>query len=478
MKQKKCICLVRVSTASQDLAQQTDKVYAEALRCGYTKSNIIIIEDIESAVKLDEEERNGLNRLKKYIENDNSINCVFSYEISRISRKAKVVFSIRDYLISHNVDLIILNPYFKMLKDDGTLSETSNIFFGIFASMAENEGIIRKERLKRGKERKKSMGKFTGGQIPYGYSISKTKEYMVDESKATIIRKIYYDYINTESSIYSLAEQHYKNGTMHYSSVRSYKIRIGKILSYEGYTGNEVYPAIITTDIFNAAKEKRMSKWRPKCKGASINYLSKGMIRDANDDILYSINVYRNILMHPYTYKSFNLELIEKFIWDITKKQQNTKYNKNAKRQQLYKVQKELWGQFNLTFKRQKEVEEKIDRLEERIVLGNMSAAKADELIKRLKEEREDIINMRHQIDYERMDKRKMMKQIENSQEIDLDNLNIEERKDMVHNTIKSIKAEYIKRATFMLYVEYFNGIKENYMMKCIKSHSTIDKVL
>ena len=61
---KKCILLVRVSTIMQDLVQQTEKVRDAAIRDGYKEESIIIIEDKESAVKLSEEERNGLNNMK------------------------------------------------------------------------------------------------------------------------------------------------------------------------------------------------------------------------------------------------------------------------------------------------------------------------------------------------------------------------------------------------------------------------------
>ena len=161
---KKCILLVRVSTIMQDLVQQTEKVRDAAIRDGYKEESIIIIEDKESAVKLSEEERNGLNNMKRAIESDSDIDCVYTYEISRLSRQAKMVFSIRDWLIEHKVQLVVLNPYFKMLKDDGTLSETSNIFFGIFASMAENEGYIRKARLLRGQIKSKASGKVGTGK--------------------------------------------------------------------------------------------------------------------------------------------------------------------------------------------------------------------------------------------------------------------------------------------------------------------------
>ena len=45
----------------------TDEVLREVYKDGYTDSNIIIIEDKESAIQLSEEERHGLNKMKEYI---------------------------------------------------------------------------------------------------------------------------------------------------------------------------------------------------------------------------------------------------------------------------------------------------------------------------------------------------------------------------------------------------------------------------
>ena len=82
-------------------------------------------------MKLDEFERAGLNKLKQYISEDKDIDCVYCYEVSRISRRTNVVYSIRDYLLSNKINLIVLNPYFKLLKDDGTMSETASFVFGL-----------------------------------------------------------------------------------------------------------------------------------------------------------------------------------------------------------------------------------------------------------------------------------------------------------------------------------------------------------
>ena len=73
----KAIVLSRVSTQYQDLSQQTNEVLREVYKDGYKEKNIVIIEDVESAIKLSEEERHGLNKMKDYINRDSSIKCVY-----------------------------------------------------------------------------------------------------------------------------------------------------------------------------------------------------------------------------------------------------------------------------------------------------------------------------------------------------------------------------------------------------------------
>ena len=75
----RAIILSRVSTQQQDLTQQTDEVLREVHKDGFSDDNIIIIEDKESAIKLSEEERRGLNRMKCEINEDPNIKCVYIY---------------------------------------------------------------------------------------------------------------------------------------------------------------------------------------------------------------------------------------------------------------------------------------------------------------------------------------------------------------------------------------------------------------
>ena len=94
----KCILLVRVSTERQSFDAQEQELFQLALSDGYAESDIIPICEKESGIKLKEEERKGLNAMKELIESDSTINCVYAWEISRIARKKKILFSILDYM--------------------------------------------------------------------------------------------------------------------------------------------------------------------------------------------------------------------------------------------------------------------------------------------------------------------------------------------------------------------------------------------
>ncbi len=64
---------------------------------GYTDDKIIVIGNHESGYKLLLEERKGLNELFKYVENE-EVGCVYVWELSRLARKPKILYEIRDTL--------------------------------------------------------------------------------------------------------------------------------------------------------------------------------------------------------------------------------------------------------------------------------------------------------------------------------------------------------------------------------------------
>ena len=76
----KAILLVRVSTKAQDFDEQEREIYNMAIKDGYLPECIIPVCEKESGIKLAEEERAGLNKMKELIEEDNDINCVYCWD--------------------------------------------------------------------------------------------------------------------------------------------------------------------------------------------------------------------------------------------------------------------------------------------------------------------------------------------------------------------------------------------------------------
>lgn len=195
----KALGLVRISTAKQSIDSQSVKVKQAMLADGYDESDIHLIESIESASKLDEMERAGLNEMKRLIES-NPIEAVYVYEISRISRKEHILYSIREYLKQHHTQLICLVPSFRMFNDDWSVSDQAAFTFSIFGTLAAQETRIRTERITRGKARKKAEGKLTTGYPIFGYTVDKDHYIIQHQQQAAIVREIFQRYANLESS--------------------------------------------------------------------------------------------------------------------------------------------------------------------------------------------------------------------------------------------------------------------------------------
>ena len=81
---KKCIIFARCSTLQQFTESQTDVLVKWAEQCGYPPAQQIIIEEQESRIELKEEERLGINKMKKFFESAPDIDYLFAKEISNV----------------------------------------------------------------------------------------------------------------------------------------------------------------------------------------------------------------------------------------------------------------------------------------------------------------------------------------------------------------------------------------------------------
>ena len=176
---KKVILLVRVSTEQQSYNEQANDLIRKAKELGYNDSDMIIIAEKESGIKLKESERKGINEMKSHIE-EGGVDRVLIWELSRLSRRTTDLYNIKDYLQEKQVQLTCLKPEFNLFQDDFKVNDMANIVFSLFSTIAENEMIVKKERFHRSKVRNAEQGRFSGGVPKFGYTVDDNGVYIID----------------------------------------------------------------------------------------------------------------------------------------------------------------------------------------------------------------------------------------------------------------------------------------------------------
>ena len=277
---EKIVILSRVSSLPQNIEPQTKELVDYAYRLGYSKEQMIVIETVESAIKLSEEERLGIQKLKYSIENDN-VKCVVCWEPSRLSRQQKTLYSIRDYLISKKIQLYILHPECKLLDDNGNIDPTSNIVFSIFSVIAENEMTTKIERFKRAKNQLRQEGKKFAGAVRFGWVKTSDKHCVPHPLHSKIIQSIYDHYANTDHSLYetymwAMTQWPEEFPLLEYKKAQ-HKIRHWFEHSVY-YTGDWCYQPLITKETWDKVHEKMH---QGRCTARRIGkkeYLCRGKI--------------------------------------------------------------------------------------------------------------------------------------------------------------------------------------------------------
>lgn len=286
MEKNKVIVLSRVSTQGQDLEQQTESVMRQIKADGLDAAQVITIEDKESAVKLSEEERNGLNDLKAEIAKG-GVTAVYAYEISRISRRMEVNISIRNYLRDNKIQLVILKPHMQVFDQDWNVSAEANVLYSIFAALSENEGYLRKERMARGKAKAKAQGRFIGGQIAYGY-VNVGKRLAIDQAKAEIVRRVFREYVSGKDGSHAIANRLYNEGYLTQTDGKARQNTVLYMLDNPAYKGDQTHEAIVSEDLWNAAaKRRRESLEATRAGRCTATFLAGKLIETPNGATLY-----------------------------------------------------------------------------------------------------------------------------------------------------------------------------------------------
>lgn len=386
----RAVILARVSTDNQQLDSQVEKLIEEAKRLGY--QDYKVVQAHESGVKLDTEERQTIQAMKDEIEKG-GVDMVIIWEVSRLARRPKVLYEVREYLIKHNVNLRCMTPAFTMLQADGKIDPTASIVFAIFGTMAEQEAILSKQRMKRGRIAKRERLGFIGGNILFGYKV-KDDKIVIDDDEAEVAKEIFRRYVGGES-IRSIAVDLVERGDLRYDSPDTACVMLRRMIRRSEYAGIKMetydYPAIISVDLWKeircTATKRDKLKVRTKTK---IPYFGRGIIVDSVNGRTLTpaagVNQYAEYDIDLKHKQTINLNLAESILaWAAQtwwRHKMTGKMDEELEQSAIDYRKKKL-----KLDKDHVELKKKIDRINDRIISGKMDEARGDAMIDAIKED-------------------------------------------------------------------------------------------
>jgi len=330
----KCIILLRVSTDRQEIESQRKDLVNLAKADGYSKDEMIFIEGVgASAIKLNDLYLKEIEQLKTTVENDKTIKAVYAWEISRIGRTEEMLISVKNFLIEHNVNLIIHTPSLRLLNADGTVNNGVELAFSLFATMAKQEMQVKKQRLIRGKRKLQSEGKFaTGGYITFGYSID-AKGYIIPHPQnAQIVNEIFdlyankgmsareiYSKLTDEGKIERVKTDYTPNQIAKITHILKNRAYIGEAANYNGKNDKKglkieslnIYPQIVPKELWEAANALLLTKRKPH-KTQNI-YYGKGITK--YNGLSMKVNLSKAVYEDAYTHWGININVVDSAIW-------------------------------------------------------------------------------------------------------------------------------------------------------------------
>lgn len=417
----KAILLVRVSTTVQELKDQEREVYELALKDGYSDNDIIPICEKESGIKLKEEERLGLNRLKEVVETED-VKDVYIWEVSRLARTKKVLFSMEEYFVSRRIQVTFKAPnFFRLLKDDGTLDEGADMIFTIYAQMAESEMRTKKERFKRSKDAKRKQGYYTGGFLRYGYTTDSDNKIIPHPEESEIVKMIFSMYLSGKYSYRSIAKELQERGIFKDKSVNSVYTNIrNMVLNYtyagvpsskgmstsKNATDGNIYPALVTKEMVDKCREIAQNNINKPKKVYKGYYFGRMILRCPEcGKIMMACKALNSYKCNNCGCTSVNINMVDSALWNYAAPIYSDKMaNLDATKKEQYTAQISLLRHkievANTDIIQIKERAEKVEF--KAYVEGTMNIAKAEkfvaELNKKIEAKNKEIIKYNSEI--------------------------------------------------------------------------------
>lgn len=129
------------------------------------------------------------------------IDVLIIYKMDRLSRKLRDIFDLMDFLEANKVDVVSCTD-----KDIDTTTAYGKMFFTITMAFAQLERDLASDRNKDMGLQASVTGKFMGGKVPFGYTLTRENvgvkslpKLIINETEAQIVKQIFKRYLDGQS---------------------------------------------------------------------------------------------------------------------------------------------------------------------------------------------------------------------------------------------------------------------------------------
>lgn len=471
---KKVVCFCRVSGVRQDLTNQRNEVLKTIKNDNFKTSEIIIVEGKESAIKLDEMERQTLNELKEVIESNPTITDVYFYAIDRLARKVSVVLSIVDQMTAKGINLHFLNPYPMQTMRNGKEDSMGKMFLTFLSIGAEMEMKMKNERFADTRKGMRAAGQLIGGNVLYGYYRDKSGYPMKKDEESKVVEDIFNMYVNDELSMRQIAKRLICDNVWNvddFKTLNSAVVKISNILTNPAYSGRQakqkdskeektvIYPAIV--DIELQDKAIQIASNNHKEKDTTNIYYAKGIVKTEIEGKQYTMSPIKGNCSYGLNYNGVqvgvNVNVVDTIAWrdaQILYKvfQSYENWTEPQRLEEEIKANEEKIQKLEPIFTTFKQREQRVNNLYE---LGRYGNEEYNDRYNALMKEKQVYINEQIKFENEIKRLRNMIKrnQTLKMEDIDLSTYTDEQRKELVKQMIKSINIEKVGKYDYNIVV-------------------------
>lgn len=471
---KKVVCFCRVSSSAQDLTEQRTAV-VRAIRSDRFKPNeIVYVEGKESAIKLDEMQRQTLNELKEVIATTPTITDVYFYAIDRLARRVNVVLSVVEEMIKQGINLHFLNPYPMQTLKDGKEDAMGKMFLTFLSIGAEMEMKMKNERFETKRKGMREAGQLIGGNVLYGYYRSKSSGYperLIEEAK--VVEDIFNWYVEG-MSMKQIAKRLICNGNWNaedFKTLNSAVMKVSKIINnpaYSGRTPNQYdskeektikYPAIVDVELQDQAMQIAANNKREK--DTSNIYYGKGLVKTMVGEDVYTMSPIKGNGSYCLNYNGVqigvNINVLDTIIWRNAKALYTTfqayeEFTKPSKLEAKIKENEEKIDKLQPIFDTFAQREERTNRLYK---LGRTSDEEYEKEYQEIENEKKVYINEKIRLENENKRLQTQIGKLSGMRftEIDYTNYTDEEKRELAKDMITSVMVEKVGKFDYDIFV-------------------------